>query len=246
MTDHHLFIPTAGGPVGATMSLPSGSPDAGVMIFHGRGGRSGLNQIWVRAGRSLAEAGLAALRVDYPGGTDSSLATARHPEAIHIEAAGWFRRHIGNRPLLLVGRCGGARSATYLASRVDGVAGVGLVIPHLWRSGKRTGPLVRPMVRIRRAFRLVRGRRGKPDLDRPSMRYLQQATERCPVWALSGERDVARVALQELQAYGIPLELELLPGSLRGHPDPESQLANIERIVRWAQRTVAPATAASG
>jgi hypothetical protein len=238
--DLPLLLPTSAGPVGAILTEPDGSPRAAALLLEGVGGRRfGVNQMWTKAARAMADLGIVTVRVDHPGRGESWLATSspRRQEAILREVAGWFRDRTNDLDLLLVGVCSGARLALAMSAEDPPVAALAMVVPHL---------RALPGSRLEAAARRVRSRLGwssPATLDRHSERAWRVASSRLRPWVLMGEGDPSLEHMARLSAltqrWGGALELEVVPGmALHRHTTLQAQEETVARLTRWAVRVV--------
>jgi len=144
MTDHAAIVPTEMGPVGTIVSVPEGSAREAVIMMGAPGGpcRAGVNAVWARLARELAQRRIAVLRFDLAAEGESLLAGENltrdpgwHQEAnlaILRDVAPWFRDRAGVGKLILVGICHGGRLALEFGAGDSQVKGSFLVVPYLW------------------------------------------------------------------------------------------------------------------
>lgn len=133
LNEHPIFVPFGGDHIAAIVTAPDGPPRALVLLLPGLGApRSHKYGLWARAARSLAERGIASVRMDYPGIGDSTgqlgadLRSAGLDEAVAV--ARMAREALGVDVVGAVGNCLGARIALGLAGRLDGCVSVGCVL----------------------------------------------------------------------------------------------------------------------
>jgi dienelactone hydrolase len=220
------------------VSEPVGEPRGAALLLQGLGAaRSGPGQVWARTARDLADEGVVAVRVDYPGHGDSSGADADRAAQVPflLDVVTWFRGQTGTVPLGAVGSCHGARLA--LALSAEGVLSGGLLLVNPWigASPRRSG--------VRNLSRRFRRRFGLPaPLDRSAVANLRAASGAMPIRVLVGEHDTQvratlRGASRRLEA---PLTVDVEPG-LRLHtfPTPAAQDAVATWVRKWADRLVA-------
>jgi pimeloyl-ACP methyl ester carboxylesterase len=126
-----LYIPSRGEVLGAVLTLPEEPSGAvGVVLVAGRArDRAHRNGMWVRTAHQLAEQGLYALRLDYPGVGNSSgppkvFPLERSPAWAVEDACRFLLEQTPIRRILLVGTCYGSRlllDAAPLIAEVEAV-----------------------------------------------------------------------------------------------------------------------------
>jgi dienelactone hydrolase len=239
MSDHPIFIPTSIGPIGGMVSEPEGERRfAAILLSGGNGRRFGVNQVWSNIGWDLAAMGCVTLRADYPGGFGDSIMSETQKRAAPFgEVATWFRRESGDLELLLIGACFGGRLAAVIGSRMDGIRGVGLIVP-MFRPRKGNEPM---MDKVRRRVSKQLGRQSTLPVEPRLVEVMAQAIERTTVWSLVGERDHrSRSEITTLRAalrkdWDTDLNVDEVPGVLlHGQPSLEAQRVTRERVVAWA------------
>lgn len=258
MTDHAVLIPTWAGPVGAVVSEPDGPQRGALILLHGLGppARAGVNALWTRIARDLAERGLLVLRFDFACEGESALAGLDAERgvgwrrsadlAILREAAPWFQAHSGEPGLLLAGSCHGGRIALEFAAADPTAVGLFLIVPYFWhresniRDSPEQGPADPQPVWA-----------GGPTLDDDEavIGGLRTALGRGPVWILAGEKEEeaqVRPFVDRLGPSTRPPELQVEPGiELHpfGHPTQQERVrrATVERLARVVAERPAPA-----
>jgi dienelactone hydrolase len=193
----------------------------------GAGGRRyGVNSVWARSARRLAERGWNVLRLDLPGRGDSGGAAPGLPWLPDVLT--WMRTVSGAEDLFLVGVCNSARVALQ-GSTQPGVRGVLLIAPYLRRPGH--SPLARPW---RRLAKRLGHPLGKP-LDRSVRRAAAAIGGRIPIDILSGTLDPwiadAR-ALERLVAGRLRLVPEV---ALHQYRTARAQALVIDHLPRWVE-----------
>lgn len=235
MNDRAHILPTRIGLLGGVVTEPDGDASLSVVILPGRGGdRSGVNQMWTRTARALAENGAVVFRPDYPGRGDGAALphAARDIESAMADAVAWFAGRGAGRPLVFVGECYGARLAVELATGAAGLAGVVMVAPSLY--GATGGGLV---ARARRRALRLSPVGGTGRINRPLRRAIADVLRRAPVVALVGDRDAMDADVQRLAAAtagsGVrALRVETVPGvAIHGHRTIALQEESRRRIV---------------
>ena len=247
MSDHPVLIPTSLGPVEGMVSEPEAPRRAALMFVHGAGRdrRSGINAVWARMARDLADLGVAVLRADFGRRTESNGSLVRRAlgqtdamwkqdVVVRHEIAEWWREKLGTSELWVAGSCYGARVAIHLAARNPAISRLFLIVPFLRR--RYTG--------WQRLQRRLAPRDHMP-IHRLAARDLIAVVDRIPVAVLYGEHDGYDpvVLRQQLGAAEDAYELELIPG-LALHPvsSTEVQAVVLERTIGWASRSLAEAT----
>jgi hypothetical protein len=227
VTDRAVLLPTPIGPAAAIVSEPAGAPRAAVILLQGGGrpGRAGINAVWTRLARRLAESGLLVVRFDYVGEGDATMISKdvrpdlRVPGLSHRgrvdlvvmrAVAAWLRERTGARDLLLAGDCEGGRLAIEFGGEDAGVVGAFLSVPYVRRGFIELQHRRRPVGRVRRWLRRI----DSATYHDKVLAALPAMLERGPVWILAGELD-GDEALQVkrlLGSRGRGLEVELVPG----------------------------------
>jgi hypothetical protein len=223
MSDHAVIAPTSLGPVGGVVSEPSAPVRAAMVLLQGgaRGGRAGVNAVWTRTARRLAELGVAVLRIDYAGDGESFMIGRERggpswkvetDRRLVVESARWFRDRAGARDLFVAGSCYGGRLAIDLAAADPSATELFLVVPYLRSVQAQDGRTWRE--------RLMRMKRGDPpgagDRVRIEPELLQQLArlgERASTWILMGDRDPPDAFQVEshLRAEGRSIEIDVVP-----------------------------------
>lgn len=188
ISDWPVLIPTTEGPVGGVVSVPAGDMRGALVMLPGHGppARSGTNALWTRMARALAGLGVAVLRIDYAregetipigegqGGARWKLTIDR---SLACQAARWFSREVGGRPLMFAGSCGGARLSIELAgNEFRPAAGIFAIVPYLE---------VLPQAAEEQEGRATEIR----DVDPAMVDRLRTIMESGPAWILVGEHD---------------------------------------------------------
>lgn len=218
MTDHAILIPTSEGPVGGIISAPPGDARAALALLggYGRPARSGINSLWTRIARRLAdEQGVVVLRVDYSRegetlpigeGVSGQVRKSQLDQLLLDQVLAWFRQRLDGLDLFLAGSCAGARMAIELAGPdPDAVARTFLIVPHL-RSPVGDEP--------------VRGEDPDAELsdaeivDPLVLEHFRAILARAPCVILLGERDRSDLPSLErlLGPSAAGLEIEVVPG----------------------------------
>jgi pimeloyl-ACP methyl ester carboxylesterase len=265
MNEYPVLLETRAGVVAAIVTEPDGPPRASAIFLHGAAGsRSGVNRVWARVARALASAGLAVVRLDYPG-MGSSLGTGetgpRGEDLAADDAAvrdliAWFRGRTGDLDLLAIGSCYGTRVASRLAAEGIDLAGLALLVPALQvlappkasqakRIARAAKARLRPLLRRRRrrTGRKAGGGPAPERMDRNVVQAVTVAIGRTPTWVLIGEEDLPTSLFPRLERHlgegRSRLEVEVVPGiTFHGQATREAQQETIERVVQWAQRTL--------
>jgi dienelactone hydrolase len=243
VSDHPVLIPTALGAVEGTVSEPDGGRDAALIFMQGGGAglRSGLNSVWARMARELADCGVLVLRAEYwrreastssmiRGGTGAAGVPWTREVSLRREIVEWFRQRSGCRDLWLAGTCYGARLAIDIAARDPAVTRMLLIAPYLGGSDERP--------RWRLHLRALNGASVSTRIDRRAARDLRTVLGRMPVSMVFGEHDrFDALALERsLGTAGTAVDLDVVPG-IAVYPvhSPEAQVAVLERTMRWAR-----------
>jgi dienelactone hydrolase len=232
VTDRPAFVPTSAGPVGAVVSEPDARPRGAVLLLHGGGGRRfGVNGVWARTGRLLAEDGWTTLRVDCPGRGDSSLADPGEKGWLR-DCLRWLRDRAGSRDVSLVGVCYGARLAVEAAADPD-IGGLFLTVPYL--RSVSSSPLGRALRRLATRASLPHRARFDPRVKRATV----AAARRVPTRILVGALDTwlpDAVALQRAAGPAAAVRLDVVPGvALHQYRTMLAQEVAIDRIRGWAR-----------
>lgn len=241
MTDCPVLIPTSEGPVGGTVSEPPEEARAALLLMpgYGRPARSGVNSFWTRMARSLAEAGIVTLRVDYsregetlPIGVGGSGQAWKRDLDLRLlsQALSWFRDGVGDVPMLLAGSCSGARLAIDLAGpKPDAIAETFLIVPYL-RAVALPGAESRPEP-------------GDLDTVDPILvDHMRAVLTHAPSWILVGEHDDADVGLLQRRLGATPhdLEVDVVPNvALHLMDQPHLQAEVSRRLIARVSGTVA-------
>jgi len=180
MTEHPIFVPFEDEHLAAVVTLPESTPRGLVLMMQGLGApRSHRYRLWTRTARSLAERGIASVRMDYPELGDSTGAFPAFIDDPPVREALAVGRTamtaLGVDRLAVVGNCLGARAAVALAAATDVCSSICCILPSTPKSilqgAGRTGPhraarrLGKRLPRVARAVRrVVPTRRIKPRL----------------------------------------------------------------------------------
>lgn len=223
MTDYPVLIPTAEGAIGGIVSEPERGISAALVLLagYGRPARSGVNSVWTRLARRLADHGVIVLRVDYAGegetqpvhGTWSDQDGKRALDLrLTRQVLLWFRPRIFGAPLFLAGLCSGARGAIELVANDPGpFAGAFLVAPHMTVPAGAQRQCPHDGVPLHRAADAEELGFVDPQL----VDELRLLLSRTPAWLLIGENDttadVARLR-EVLGSTDHQLEIEVVEG----------------------------------
>lgn len=227
MTDRAAIVPTAAGPVGAIVSEPDGPARGALMLFQGGGpaGRSGINAVWARMARGLAEQGIVVLRFDFVLEGDGTLLAqdaSRHVGwrrdadlVLARDVAAWLRERVGALDLFVAGSCHGGRVALELAAGDPAIHGTFLAVPYLWHLPPHKRD--RPLAATDREYidrRLGRSERSSLDDDADLAAGFRAILGRGPLWILVGDRDDHELAAVQrlLGPAGAELEVDVAPG----------------------------------
>jgi dienelactone hydrolase len=216
-------------------TIPPGAARIGMLILQGlEMNRSGVDAVWTRTARALAAAGVAALRVDYPGIADSAGIDGGRSSHRRVlaEVVAWFRAETDVQRIGAIAACYGAKPALFLAAREDLDGPVALVTPAL---GRGFPPNLAGRVRRR-----ARRRLGRPQpVDRAVLSDLGTVAGQGAVLVLLGDRD--RQAAASLDAArrrlgpGVAVVEEVVPDErLQSFPTASGRAEAIARLTRWA------------
>jgi predicted alpha/beta-hydrolase family hydrolase len=143
VTDHAVLVSTSAGPTAGVVSEPDGERRAALLLLQGDGppARAGVNAVWTRLARSLADQGIVVLRVDLAThGDGSMIARDFDPKpddkedvdaTVLSETAAWFAERLDGLDLYVAGECRGGRLAIELTPYDLDLAGLLLVVPYL-------------------------------------------------------------------------------------------------------------------
>jgi pimeloyl-ACP methyl ester carboxylesterase len=255
-----VFIPHEEEHLGAIATVPDGEPRAMILLLTGTGApRSHRFQMWTKAARSLAENGIASLRLDYLGIGDSTGESDEVPldeDAVGqmLSAVRFGTRAVGTDRVGVVGNCSGALTALYLASVLPNCEGAICILPRVLEPssvnkivigarGSKLARIVRSNRLLRRMANRFRGRKGKlrssvgdafrKTLSHGSMLfvYSEQDTDAYSAETVEViDRMVASLPEQARRRF----ELRVLPnGPLSGFEALEIQQEVIETVVGW-------------
>lgn len=235
MSDHAVLVSTSAGPTAGIVSEPDGERRAALLLLQGDGppARAGVNAVWTRLARSLAEQGIVVLRVDLATHGDGSMIARdfdpkpddkEDVDAVLLsEVAAWFAERLDGLDLFVAGDCRGGRLAIELTPYDLDIAGLLLIVPYL---RNKFDP---QKVREEHTARL-------DDVDvlhEGLLEGLRGQLERGFVWVLMGGKDGGdalrlRAALGPI---GDDMEIEVVPG-LNLHPAtlPEPQRHVTEQL----------------
>jgi hypothetical protein len=252
MSDSAVIVPTSLGPVGGVVSEPSGPVRAAMILLQGgaRGGRAGVNAVWTRTARRLAELDVAVLRVDYAGDGESFMVVREQgvrgkyetDRQIVVEAARWFRERAGAPELHVAGSCYGGTLAIALAAADAATTQLFLVVPYLRRFSDGPGW----------GERLRRVRRGVSPGTADDVRLAPELIEtfadvsaRASTWILLGEKDPPEAFEVErnLAQRGTSIDIDVVPGMALypvHYPDIQEEVqarlvARVEQALRVAR-----------
>ncbi|HEX2031222.1 MAG TPA: alpha/beta hydrolase, partial [Actinomycetota bacterium] len=263
--DVPVYIPSRGEHLGAVVTVPAGRPEAsvGVILAAGRArDRTHRNGTWVATAHALAEAGIYALRLDYPGVGHSTgepaVFSLEEPPTWAVRDAAAFL--VGNTPVrrvLLAGSCFGGRLVLQSAPLIPEVAGVAAAaIPAATRRPSWKRQVRRAVLGRRRpkgdglpsSMRLRQHREGNAAAGRqPSrelIRALRAAVRRgTRLYFLYGEQDFTYHefvgALPHMRLPAGAYEIEVVPGAIHAFASAETQGLLRDRVVRWARAVAA-------
>ena len=248
MTDRVLLVPTSLGPVAAIVSEPAGPPRGTLILMQGDGppGRSGVNSVWTRFARELAELGLLVLRFEYADEGDGTmirgdiLPEPGHKKEVDLvilrEVAAWLRERAGVEDLLLAGDCHGGRLAIDLGGEDPHVVGAFVSVPYVRRDWVELNVRRTSVGRLRRILRRI----DPFDFHQDVLAALPVMLAKGPVWILTGDQDGDEaLQLQRLcRSRGGPrIEVDVVAG-MAVHPasSPEAQHEVTRRMLRRIAR----------
>jgi pimeloyl-ACP methyl ester carboxylesterase len=249
VTDRPVLIPEAWGPIGGILSEPEGAVGAAALLLPGGGGaRFGVNRIWARLARDLAERGIAVLRIDYPGTGDSDPGGSSEQAA--RAALGWLRARFGGVEALAIGSCYGGQVALRLAAGGSELRAIALITPFLRSAPARrkrerfATPTPLPARAARRVLRFLSGGpahgAGRPRSE-DAHSDLVAALNRGSVWILVSDRDLGyqdlAAALPRMGQVRGHLEIDVVPPARPGERGPAQDVV-IGRVLAWAARWI--------
>lgn len=250
MISRPLFVSTPVGPLAGIVTLPDDAPSALVMVLQGFGGtRSAVNQMLTRLARSLADDGVATLRADYAGASESFDAGEEERVAGVRALVSAFRDLVPGAPLFLVASCYGVAPAISVLREVE-VSGVAVVSPlivpkdmpmlvHLYSQ-----PVRRALGRLRHRVRYGSQRRRAisqaEEVD--TQDALTELAATLPTFVLTGGDDRTTGDLRAFLA-SLPessaVELEVVDGcALHASTTFAAQAAMQDGIRRWMARNL--------
>jgi len=260
-----VYISTAGEGVAGVVTVP-GEPDAqvGVILMAGRArDRTHRNGMWVEAARELAERGMYALRLDYPGVGNSTgdpvVFDLERPPTFAVQAAARFLlEHTPVRRVILAATCFGGRVVLDAAPEIPEVDAVAVIASPVYARGATVRTRLRSLVRRarRRTPQVVEssmGNRaqqqrevGPPVEQRVSPAFARALTgflRRGTVYFLYAENDFVtdelRFALEQLRPDASRYRLDVLPGDLHSFRSLDAQRTTIDLVVSWCERVAA-------
>ena len=132
-TEHPMFVPFAGEHLGSILTMPDSDARGVVLLLQGLGAsRSHKNRVWTRLARTLAEDGIASVRMDYPDlgdSTGSLRADLDDPPVEEAEAVVRVAMKASDTDTFaVVGNCMGLRAGFALASRTDDCVSVASIL----------------------------------------------------------------------------------------------------------------------
>ena len=177
-TEHPMFVPFAGEHLGSILTLPDSDARGVVLLLQGLGAsRSHKNRVWTRLARTLAEDGIASVRMDYPDLGDSTGRLRADLDDPPVEEAEAVVRQAmeasGTDTFAVVGNCMGLRAGFALASRTDDCISVASIL-------------------LGSAKPLLRGQGFSP-----SGRAVKRATKRLPTLARTVRRLMPHAHLEQ-------------------------------------------------
>jgi dienelactone hydrolase len=257
-----VYIRSRTGWLGAVVTAPEDRRSSiGVVLLAGRAsGRTHLNGLWVKTAGALAEHGMYALRLDYPGvgnstGSPQIYGMKDMPSWAVVDACRFLLEHTPVRSVFLVGTCYGARVVLDAAPRIPAVTDVALVAAPVALPRSKGGLFRSKAGRLRRLVGAVAqegrdGRSGRPVSERERRRRpldpafvgsLRRFLPQGHVRLLYGDGDVAwgelRRVLDRLRLPADRLEIELLPGEIHSFRSTAIQALTRERVAAWCKRS---------
>lgn len=270
--DVPVYIPSRGEHLGAVVTVPADRPDAsvGVVLVAGRArDRTHRNGTWVATAHALAEAGMYALRLDYPGvghstGEPAVFSLEDPPTWAVQDACSFLVRNTPVRRVLLAGSCFGGRLVLQAAPLIPEVAGVAAAaIPAASRKPSWKRQVRRAVLGRRRpagnglpsSMQLRQHREGNPAAGRHPSRALTRALRAAAangarLYFLYGEDDFTYrefvAALPRLRLPSTAYQLEVVPGAIHAFASAETQGLLRDRVVRWATAVAGEPAGRSG
>ncbi|MGQ0670442.1 MAG: alpha/beta fold hydrolase [Actinomycetota bacterium] len=267
MIESPIFVPFEGERLAAIVTIPESTPRALVLMLQGLGAtRSHRYGLWARTARSLAERGLASVRMDYPelgDSTGSFPSNMNDPPVKEATAvAGVALDSLGLDAMGIVGNCLGAKTGLAMAARMESCVSVGCNLPSspksLLRGAGRTAPHRAARRAGKRFPRIARGVRRVVPTHRikPRLRFIPEVPEALAstdvLFLYLGQEEASRrfgEAVDGLVADGGSgssrrAEVRLIPaGNTSGMLlDLKLQPIVIEHLVGWMDETL-PAAA---
>jgi hypothetical protein len=255
MTEHPVFIPTSAGPLGAIVTEPTGPERVAVVIVEPSADfRFGVNQLWARTARDLADLGAVVLRADHVGRGESATATPEAPDPGESlrEATEWFRSRTADLDGVYVGHCLGAQIAAGLARADERPAGLAMLTPQL--RPMRGAPVERRLRDLYLALRLHRLRaamgvsiprrlaypRLARDEDEGLVGAVVEVAGRASVYCLFGDHDPQAGEAWRLRSPSGDdgnVRVEIVPGvNLHHFRSLSAQRESRSRVVGWVGR----------
>jgi pimeloyl-ACP methyl ester carboxylesterase len=266
--EYPVFVPYQGEHLAATLTVPDADPQALVLLLAGTGApRSHRFQLWTRTARSLAEQGLASIRLDYRGIGDSAgrlvqpvLGDQRTDQA--ISAAQFGMRACAVDRLAVIGNCSGGVIGLGVTARMPECEAAVLILPRLVHMKgvsraaievrkSRLGAAVRRRPFLRRiAHRTLKT--GRDVASPPVAQFFEPALERARLLFVYSDLDrdpyVGRSQrLLQVMRSKLPadrrgrVELSVIDeGPLSGFESLPVQERVIEDVVRWTVASLGP------
>ncbi len=255
-----VYIESGGERLGAVLAVPEDRDSSvGVVLLASRArDRAHRNGLWVRSSRTLAEDGMYALRIDYPGvgnstGSPRLFGADDVPSWAVEDACRFLVEHTPVRRILLAGTCYGGRVVLDAAPRIPQVEGVAVIVAPV------LGPLTSvTRMRLRAARFLGLGKGPSPDpaeasspkvdgresdrrVDPAFAAALKRFLTRGRVCFLYGDQDhlwaELRFALDRLKPPADRYEVDLVPGEIDSFRSVAMQEVTHERLVAWCRRS---------
>lgn len=134
MNEYPLFVPFEDQHLAAVVTVPEVRIRGLAVLLQGLGApRSHRYGLWTWTARTLADRGIASVRLDYPELGDSTgvarLAMDDTPLPHTVAVIDTVREALGVREFATTGNCLGAKISLELAAGVDGCVSVGCIIP---------------------------------------------------------------------------------------------------------------------
>jgi pimeloyl-ACP methyl ester carboxylesterase len=133
MREFPIYVPLDDDHIAAVVTVPEGRPRGMVALLQGLGsGRSHRYQLWTRAARTLADRGIASVRMDYREMGDSTgliSGTLNDPPVAEIvEVIRVGLRALDLPTCAVVGNCMGGRAALRVAAELGDCEAVGVIV----------------------------------------------------------------------------------------------------------------------